>query len=230
MSLLGVDGCRSGWVAVTWRDSAPLECRIVSTAELLEMARLASVVGIDIPIGLLDAGDRDCDHQTRQFLRRGRASSVFSAPNRGWLNSLTHHDANTIARAINGKGISIQAFNIAAKVRAIDNMLREAPDVQDRVREVHPEVSFAIMNDGVVASSKKTADGRAARRRLLCREFGDADVARLCAERPTGCAEDDLLDAMAVVWSARRIRDGLAMMLPAQATFDCFGLRMQIAG
>ncbi len=230
MSLLGVDGCRSGWVVVTWRESAPLECRVVSTAELFEIARLATVVGIDIPIGLLDAGDRDCDREARRFLGRGRASSVFPAPNRAWLHSRTHHEANVIAREVNGKGISIQAFNIIAKVKAIDDMLRDAPAVRDRVREVHPEVSFTIMNGGAVAPSKKTADGRAVRRRLLSRELGAADVARLCAERPAGCAEDDLLDAMAVAWSARRIRNGEAIALPADVVADRYGLRMQIAG
>ena len=231
MTVLGIDGCRGGWVIAQWDDDPMrLSVRVGTTRDVRDAAEVAEVVGIDIPIGLLDTGDRDCDREARRFLGRGRASSVFPAPNRAWLHVETHHEANTIARAVNGKGLSIQAFNIVSKVRAIDDLLRAEPALRARVREVHPEVSFALMNDGAVTASKKTAEGRAVRRRLLSREFGVALVARACEARPAGCAEDDLLDAIAVAWSARRLRNGEALELPADVVADRYGLRMQIAG
>jgi len=40
---------------------------------------------------------------------------------------------------------------------------------------------------------------------------------------------DDLLDAFAVLWTARRIAEGKAVTLPARPPLDSFGLRMAIA-
>src|SRR2546422_9712633 len=77
------------------------------------------------------------------------------------------------------------------------------PRLQRRVREAHPEVSFALLNGAPLLFAKKSADGEAERRGLLNPIFGEI-------RGVPGAARDDVLDAYALLWSARRARRGKA--------------------
>src|SRR3989449_9942954 len=80
------------------------------------------------------------------------------------------------------------------------------PRLQRRVREAHPEVSFALLNGAPLLFAKKSADGEAERRGLLNPIFGEI-------RGVPGAARDDVLDAYALLWSARRARRGKARVL-----------------
>jgi predicted RNase H-like nuclease len=54
VSLVGVDGCRDGWVVATSADSGSIHFRIVQ--DIAALFALDIVAAIDVPIGLLDAG------------------------------------------------------------------------------------------------------------------------------------------------------------------------------
>lgn len=228
----GVDGCKAGWLRV-FRDpdGGELEFDVSGSAEeLLSRRPLPDVVGIDIPIGLTDAGPRDCDKLARRLLGRPRSSSVFPAPIRPALGAASRLEASRIRQAADGSGVGAQAFNLYAKIRDVDEVLRTRPELRGRVREVHPEVSFRALNGGeAVAASKKTAAGQATRRRLLTEHFGSRalDAVR-AAFRRGDVAADDVLDALAVLWTAERILRGEAVTLPANPPRDAAGLVMEI--
>ncbi len=187
---VGIDGCKSGWIMATTH-------AVVVVPELrLERFR---IVGIDMPIGLLDGPPRACDVAARKYLERA-GSSVFPAPPRSALGYRDYHAALSAARAATGRGISKQTFNIMAKVFELDHLIDESN--QSMFVEVHPECSFRTLNDHKDLPSKKTMEGRVARRRLLDDHF---DVPR---KAPAGAAMDDMLDAYAVLWSAQRFRRG----------------------
>jgi predicted RNase H-like nuclease len=78
------------------------------------------------------------------------------------------------------------------------------------------ELSFAAMAGAPLPDSKHTPAGLAARRDLLARAGITLPV------KIAGAAEDDLLDAAAVAWSARRIAAGTAVTLanPGQQADD----------
>ena len=79
-----------------------------------------------------------------------------------------------------------------------------------------------------MAHAKRTPDGARDRRLLIERDFG-AIVDRLWQSLPRGIAgEDDLLDAFAALWTARRIVAGAAITVPATPPQDVFGLRMEM--
>jgi predicted RNase H-like nuclease len=82
--------------------------------------------------------------------------------------------------------------------------------------EVHPELSFTVMAGAPLPDGKHTRAGLAVRRELLAGE-GIA-----LPPRVAGAARDDLVDAAAVAWSARRIAAGRAAVLtsPAQRADD----------
>ena len=225
--ILGADGCRAGWFAVT-DDGGTLTWHVAPTLGAL-LDSPAETIGIDIPIGLTDAGPRACDTAARRALAPRRSASVFPAPVRGALAATTHAEASEARVAAEGKRMSIQAYHILPKIREVDRALRERPADAGRVFEVHPEASFARLNGGeALAHSKKTAAGRLERTALLAPHFGDAPE-RVVAERPKKeVAADDVLDAFAALWTARRVAAGEARSLPEAPPRDAHGLPMAI--
>lgn len=222
----GLDGCRRGWVMV----SASADQRGPSTVEgvvdlddvitRLERGELAAV-GIDIPVGLPDGGGRRCDVEARVLIGP-RRSSVFPAPLRWILGSRTYEEASARSRALSGKGLSRQAFGIVPKVREVDLVM--TPKRQHHLVEVHPEVSFATLAGVPMAHAKKTPAGRAERLDVLRRVFPDIDEG--AESRVHGAAPDDVLDAFAVAWTARRWLAGSHVRLGGER--DAWGLRMEI--
>lgn len=210
----GVDGCRAGWIVV--HD----ECAAVYPDFARALAALPddAVVSLDMPIGLVDEhepGGRDVDRAARMQLGPKR-NSVFSAPPRCALGARTLREARR-----HGARLTLQTLNLLPRIEDVDRVM--TADLQSRVFEVHPELSFAAMNgDDPVPAPKRSEAGSNERRALLRR----AGV--VVPERPAGAALDDLLDACALTWSARRIADGTACRIPDRPARDARGLRMEI--
>src|SRR5436853_7771993 len=101
-ALIGVDGCRAGWVAASDRGA-----RVYATFAEIAAQRFELVL-IDVPIGLLEAGPRRCDVQARALLG-ARRSSVFPAPWRRLLSARRY-----------GRQCSIQLWNILHKIREVE--------------------------------------------------------------------------------------------------------------
>ena len=188
--MAGVDGCAAGWIVVTSNDVVVLPSLRVDQFGL---------VGVDMPIGLLDGPPRACDVAARKYLGPAR-SSVFPAPPRAALACADYPSALAVARAATGRGISKQTFNIMQKVAELDDLIDSG--TRCSLIEVHPECTFKMLNDDRNLPSKKTNDGRVMRRRLLAEHFD------IPLHAPKGASIDDLLDAYAVLWSAQRFRRG----------------------
>ena len=211
-AVTGVDACARGWVAVTLGAAGPALSVQVSVAATLGGLPLTGVTGIDMPLGLLAAGWRDADLLARQALGR-RGVTVFAIPPRPVWECETHAEANRLCRDLTGKGFSAQAWGLRRKIAEADDFRRRAARGPDGVRlyEVHPELAFATLAGAPLAASKHTPPGLAIRRDLL---VGAGITLPL---RVAGAAENDLLDAAAVAWSARRIAAGEAVVLTNQA-------------
>jgi predicted RNase H-like nuclease len=188
------------------------------------------LIAIDMPIGLSDEGARACDLAARRLLGRPRASSVFPAPCRAALGTTTYRRACALSRRTLGVALSRETFNILPKIRQVDALM--TPALQEFVREVHPEVVFALLAGRArgLRHAKRTADGERERRRLL-RRFAapfDPEAVRRRLGRAR-VARDDVVDAVACLVAAARIRRGEALVLPEGAVArDARGLRMEI--
>ena len=230
LPITGVDGCPAGWYAVSLAaDGRRVEGRVFARFEdLLQACPAPACLAVDMPIGLSERGARACDEAARQLLKQ-RGSSVFPAPLRGVLGATTHAQASARRQAIEGKGMSIQAYNILRKVEEVDAALRVSAAQAQRVHEVHPEVCFMQMNGGQpLAHGKKSAEGRALRIALLAPHFPE-QAGRLLDEFPRREVQaDDVLDALTCLWTARRLALAQAQSLPATPPQDACGLRMAI--
>jgi predicted RNase H-like nuclease len=207
-------------------------------AALLAWASEPAIIAVDIPIGLRSAcGERSCDVAARALLKWPRSASVFPTPVRQTLEANSYAQANSRHREITAKGLSKQAFNILEKIAEVDRALRAERRDAERVFEVHPELAFMQLQVeqggpcGGISVAKRKPDGHHIRLALLAAAFGtelDAALAAL-AERAAGVARrDDVVDAFAALWSARRIAQGKALALPRMPERDAVGLPMVI--
>jgi predicted RNase H-like nuclease len=229
--IAGADGCRAGWVVVLAGGGATTVRVVPRFADVVHATADAVVLGVDMPIGLLDEavpGGRDCDRRARRLLGR-RACCVFTPPVRSALRAATYARALALNRGSSaaGLGISIECFGLFAKLREVDRALRRRPALAHRVREVHPELAFREMARALAGlPPKRSAVGRAERLALLERRF--PDVRSAVARPPRGAAADDVIDAHAVCWSAARIAARRAVRLSSRPGHDACGLPMAI--
>lgn len=226
--MVGIDGCRGGWYAVMAQNNG-LVGRVFSTLdEAFAIFGDEEPVGVDIPLGLVARGRRTCDVLARELLGP-RRSSIFFAPIRPLLDCQNHAEACALSREIEDVGVSLQTFYILLKIREADALLRRNPTLGERVFEVHPELAFSACNGGEpLPFGKKTAEGREERLALLRPHFGDAPERLLNERDRKRVSADDVLDALIVLWSVRRIERGEALCLPDPPERDEFGLPMSI--
>src|SRR5207302_9458334 len=83
MHVAGADGCREGWLCLKEEGDLVFGHIFPTFKQMLQHLENASVIAIDIPIGLPDSGERTCDRLARQLLGSPRASSVLPAPIHG---------------------------------------------------------------------------------------------------------------------------------------------------
>jgi predicted RNase H-like nuclease len=213
--VLGVDGTRRGWVVVALHGGAFAGVRIVtSIADVISDP--AAVIGVDIPLGESEPGARQADAGARRRLG-ARHSTIFTPPPLTTASAPSYEAAKALSREMTGKAMSKQAWHLLPKMADAAPYWQLTPE---RIREVHPECSFAEMNGAPLMSRKRTRDGHRERLALLEREgvrIDDAVLGRCAAP------SDDVVDAAAVAWSAQRIASGRACSFPDPPERDTDG-------
>ena len=139
-----------------------------------------------------------------------------------------YRTASDVNFQITGRHLTKQSFNISPKVREVDEAIK--PGMQDRVREVHPELCFSALNGDITMShNKKTRGGREERWRLLRGVLPDLDDApALPAALGGRCGLDDYIDALVCGWTGVCISRGEARSMPSEPQTDERGMRMEM--
>ncbi|MCP5025087.1 MAG: DUF429 domain-containing protein [Actinomycetia bacterium] len=223
----GVDGAKRGWVVAESGLHAPARVTVTVVDRLDDLVgRVAdgslAALAIDMPIALPSDGPRWCDREARALLGP-RRSSLFPTPVRAVLDAVDYSDALTRSRSASGVGLSKQAWHLVPRIRELDNLV--TADLARRIVEAHPESGFAVLAGAPLESTKKTPEGRAARRTLLAPRFAGLDAA--LDDRGGGVGVDDVLDATINAWTARRLVRGTARIL-ADGTTDHRGRPLQL--
>lgn len=153
-------------------------------------------LAVDLPLGLPRNGRlRPSDAAAREFVRS--ASSVFDVFPRAIYQAADQPAASAVARSQGLHGVSSYAWALGPRILAASRV-----GARLDVFEAHPEVSFVEMNDGnALGAGKKTWDGQQIRRELL-RNNGIDTQSLTGAD---GAGADDVLDAAACAWTARRM-------------------------
>ncbi|HWE57217.1 MAG TPA: DUF429 domain-containing protein [Acidimicrobiales bacterium] len=224
--LAGVEPITGGWLVVPGNlqgiNLAPQAAMVMPTlAEVLDYRPSYSIVALHAPIGVVEEpGElRSCDVEARRRLGT-RAGSAVHAPSRALLEATTYDEARKIDPSLD----IIRWRSMAKAVEAI----REVQSWRQRtVFEVNPELAFTTMNEGVpVTHSRRSELGRQERRALIEEKLPGAG--RVLAERPPKVREQKLIDALADLWTARRIMARAINRMSDPPTWDEEGVRMDI--
>lgn len=212
MTYLGLDSCPAGWIAVAIDDAGYLDAYIAPGIEaavsLADTRWTVSAVVVDIPIGIPDAGARQADVLARRFIAP-RGGSVFPTPVRTALESASYPEAAAASLLAQGKSLSTQAYAIRDKILDVDGFVRAGGT---RVFEGHPEVSFRVLSGEGIEHPKKSFAGMLLRHELLT--AAGIKVPLSIEKELRGAKIDDILDAAAMAWTARRIATGDAGRFP----------------
>jgi predicted RNase H-like nuclease len=189
-----------------------------SFLEVLDERPSFSVIVVNAPVGFVDdsaSGPRTCDREARALLAR-RGSALHNAPTREQL-----------AGSAQARGEGIDAVTATLLPRYREVAAEMSPYRQRVVYEGHPELSFYQLNGNKpLRRSKKIEAGNLERRRILERKMPgaekilDTDIKRVPLKH--------LLDAAAMLWTARRVFGHAATRLPSDAEWDSEGLRMEL--
>ena len=206
---VGLDGCRTGWIAAVVRDGRLIAVEYRESARTaLEAYPQARGVRFRHPDHAHPNGGSRGGPRGAQVSPTGRAPSVFNAPPLAALGATRYEEANETSRRVSGKGLSRQSFALLRKIREVG----EIAATDRRLHEAHPEVSFAALGGGQALPSKKTWDGLMQRRALL--SAAGLEIPDPVGEASRRGAADDIVDAVACAWTAGRIASGEARSLP----------------
>jgi predicted RNase H-like nuclease len=238
--LVGVDGCRAGWIAVALRpgDTQPQVTVFPRFAELVAEFGATATIAVDMPIGLPDriAGSgRGPEQAIRPYLG-ARRSSVFSIPARAAVEAETYREACDLAQLHSDppRKVSKQAFFLFGKIREIDSLLQADIALRHRIIECHPEFSFCRLNNMVAMATPKKIRGAvntagiAERVDLLASHGIDREL--FAKGPPRGAAMDDLVDASVNLLVAGRHAKGLTETFPSNPMRDRTGILIAIHG
>ncbi|HUZ43511.1 MAG TPA: DUF429 domain-containing protein [Acidimicrobiales bacterium] len=221
--LAGVQPCPGGWLVTSAKLqgislAGPAPEVYPRFIDVLDHRPALSVVALHLPLGLPnghEAGGRTCDRAARRLLGRPRSAAIASPPSRQDLRAWK----------------SGQPTAVSAVTRSLLARIAEAYEVigsyhQRTVFEVHPELSFFQLNgEAPLRYPKHTRAGREERVALVQERIPGMQSA--LNAHPPGTKPAHVVDGLAMLLTARRIRARSIARLPDMPEWDSEGLRME---
>lgn len=221
--------CPGGWLVVPARLAGVTvvadEPEVVKTLlDVLEFKPKFDAAAIYCPIGFADkpAGPyRSCDIQARELVGWPRSVAIRPTPSRAALRAATREEA-----------VELEPWLTRDDLRRF-RWLREAneqfqPFHQRTYFAAHPDLTFTQLNgDRPLTSSPYQQDGMLERIGLIRDKLPGMDEV---ASRtpPAGAAPVHLLQALALLWTARRVVGRAMQRVPLDPNWDTSGMRMEL--
>lgn len=189
---LGVDAASDGWIVAEFLSDG---FSVWGVENLKDVERPALV---DVPIGLPESSERQCDSEARSFLAPQRHYSVFSCPVRRAVYADSYEEACEINEGETGKRISRQTWNIVPDIKEAYRAVSSGKEFY----ECHPEVVFKKLDEYCVEESKLTDEGFRSRVEALSSASGVSEDEMVREAESGSWGRDDGLDAMALAYAA----------------------------
>ena len=229
--LAGITPCPKGWLVAPARLAAVTliveECMVMrSLDEVVDFRPKFDAAAINIPLGYADdpalSGPfGEAEHQGRDFVGWPRRVAVRPTPSRAALNAATREEA-----------LALEPWLTRADFRRF-KWLREAantfqPFHQRTFFSANPELSYTLLNeDRPVLSSPFQQDGIVERMALVRNKLPGAED--LMAQMPPdGAGQFHVIQAVGLLWTARRAVGRAINRLPIDPKWDTRGLRMEL--
>jgi len=188
-----------------------------SFMQILDERPAYTTLVVNVPIGYRDepgALPRVCDLEARKLLGR-RGSSIPSAPTMA-----------TLQEGADWRGAHLDAVSVMRLPIYREVVAAMAPYRQRTVYAGNPELSFYDLNGSApLRYSKNREEGREERRQVIVSKI--QGIQRILDGSDPAIPVKHLYDAIALMWSARRVFGHAAKRLPNEAQWDSEGLRME---
>jgi predicted RNase H-like nuclease len=208
MNVVGIDGCKYGWISVNLKEDLFWKVKLFSNIEeLLDYYKSSDLILIDMPLGLLDESkeERICDKEIRKVLGYPRGMSVFGVPSRSAIYCDSYKEGNALNKKLMNKGISKQLWGIAPKIKRLDQYLIKNKILGKKIFESHPELAFMMLNGKSMNHNKRTKEGYTERFELLKKIYPKTDeIVNHTLENylRKEVKKDDILDALVLAINA----------------------------
>lgn len=228
-NLAGVTPCPGGWLVLPAR----LAGITISSEDAFVVDRLFEVLdyrpkfefaAINIPIGLNDTPNgrfRPCELEAREFIGWPRSVAIAGVPSRAALRTASAKEAAEMEPWM--------TRHDRRRLRWLREAEREIQPFHSRSwYSAHPDVSFTAMNgDEPLKTSPYHEDGRLERLELIRTQLPGVDDV-ITRVPPKGAAPVHMMQAAAMLWTARRSSGRAINRLPRDPVWDTEGLRMEI--
>ncbi len=225
----GVVPCPGGWVVVSGRLAGVTmvveEAMVLpNLLEVLDHRPKFDAGAIYAPIGLADqpcSRFRPCDEEARQLLGWPRSVGIRPVPSRAALNAPSHAAARELEPWLTND--DLRRF---PRYREVEDLFQ--PFHQRMWVSAHPDLSFYMLNgDRPLKSSPFHGEGIVERIELIRAKVpGIEDL--LNASPPEGAGQIHIVQAAALLWTARRGAGRAINRLPMDPTWDSNGLRTEL--
>lgn len=230
---VGTGLCADGWVAVVHRADGFDGGGVFEEFGALwgRYEEAADRIAVPVPVGLRERGEepRPPERLARDLLGARRAV-VYDAPVREATRKQRYQTASRVNERKAGRELAREAFDEAAAVAEVDELLSAIPEARPVVVEAHPELCFRAFRGEPLEYDRGTAAGYAERLRALAAFDPDAPVDVVSASEATGgheVAVADVLDATALALTVRP-GEGELRSLPEDPPTDPEGLPMRM--
>lgn len=221
--IASVTPCPAGWLVqgakIQGATFAPERVRTYRTfIEVLDERPAYELLVLNAPVGYRGHPNdepRTCDVEARHLLGV-RGAAVHNAPSRPVLTGMMTWREG---------GLDAVTATLLPRYREVASEM--SPFRQRVVYEGNPELSFYQLNrDAALRRSKRLVAGRDERYDVLNAHL-PGGIAGFLSDPPAGVAPRHQLDALALLWSARRVWGHGARRIPREPEWDSEGLRME---
>lgn len=227
-NIAGVTPCPGGWLVLPARLAgitvAAEEAFVLPKLfEVLDFRPTFEAAAINVPMAWFEEPGgqyRQCDREAREYVGWPRIAAVYGTPSRATV------------QASNGEARAMEPWLTKHELRRL-RWLREAerefqPYHSRSFFSAHPDVSFTLMNsDQPLKTSPYHEDGRMERLELIRQRLPGVDDV-ITRTPPDGAAGVHLLQAAALLFTARRASGRAISRMPLDPFWDETGMRMEI--
>ena len=228
-NLAGVTPCPGGWLVLPARLSGvTISCEeafvLPKLFEVLDYRPKFDSAAINVPIGLNDTPNgrfRPCELEARQYVGWPRSVGIAGVPSRVALRAETSNETAEMEPWMTNQD--------RRRLRWLKEAAREFQPFHARSWfSAHPDVSFTAMNGDVpLKTSPYHEDGQLERLELIRQQLPGVDDV-ITRVPPEGAAAVHIMQAAAMLWTARRGSGRAISRLPQDPFWDTEGLRMEI--
>lgn len=225
----GVVPCPGGWLIVPARLAGVTvvaeDAWVVPTLlDVLEFKPKFEAAAVWAPIGFYDEPQgpyRPCDAEAREYVGWPRRIAIRPVPSRAALHAATREEA-----------LEIEPWLTRDDFRRF-KWLREAerefqPFHQRSYFAAHPDLTFAQLNNDIPLTTSPFHEDGVLERMALIRDKMPGVEEIVTRTPPPGAAMVHMVEAVGLLWTARRAAGRAMQRLPLDPNWDSTGMRMEL--